>query len=78
VEYPEVSADKLLLRVSEAAEALSLSKSKTYEAIAQGVIPSMRIAGVLRVPADALKEMIRRQTRPGIAGADTGDDADAA
>jgi len=53
--------DRLMLRPSEAAEALGVSRSKAYELIASGEIPSVHVGGCLRVPVDALKAWIDRQ-----------------
>jgi len=50
---------KLLLRVNETAERLSLGRTKAYQLIARGVIPSVRIDGAVRVPAEALEEYVR-------------------
>jgi prophage regulatory protein len=50
--------DKLLLRASEVCEMTGLGKSKTYELIAAGVIPSVRIGKSVRVPADQLRHWI--------------------
>ena len=50
---------KLLLRVKETAEVLSLGRTKAYELIAKGIIPSVRIDGAVRVPAAALEEYVR-------------------
>ena len=41
--------EKLLYRVSEVAEFLSLSRFKTYELIRAGIVPSVKIDGVRRV-----------------------------
>ena len=41
--------DKLLYRISEVAEHLSLSRSKVYELIRAGVLPSVRIDRVRRI-----------------------------
>jgi excisionase family DNA binding protein len=41
--------EKLLYRVGEVAHYLSLSRSKTYELVRAGHIPSVRIDGVRRV-----------------------------
>ena len=41
--------DKLLYRVGEVAHYLSLGRSKTYELVRAGHIPSARIDGVRRV-----------------------------
>lgn len=40
---------KLLLTVTEAASLLSLGRSKTYELVRAGVIPSVRITGSRRI-----------------------------
>jgi excisionase family DNA binding protein len=50
--------EKLLLRPAEVSELTGVGKSKTYELIAAGVIPSVRIGKSVRVPADALKRWI--------------------
>jgi excisionase family DNA binding protein len=49
---------RLFFRPVEAAAALGISKSKIYELIAHGEIPSVRIGGILRVPAAALERLI--------------------
>jgi len=53
--------DKLLLRPQEAGEALGVSRSKAYELIANRTIPSIRVGGSVRVPANALRDWIERQ-----------------
>jgi excisionase family DNA binding protein len=53
--------DRLLLRPAEAAEALGVSRSRVYELIQQGELPSVRIGGVVRVPVDQLREWIQAQ-----------------
>jgi len=52
---------KLLLRPTEAAQAMGMSRSKAYALISSGVIPSIRIGGSVRIPVDALKAWIDRQ-----------------
>jgi excisionase family DNA binding protein len=47
--------EKLLLRPAEVAEMCALGKSKCYELIKTGEIPSLRIGRAVRVPADALR-----------------------
>jgi excisionase family DNA binding protein len=54
----------LFVRVSEAAKLLSMSRSKAYEAMQQGVIPAVRIAGVWRVPREALEQMAADAMNP--------------
>ena len=53
--------DRLMLRPVEAADAIGVSRSKVYELIAAGQIPSVKLAGCVRVPVDALKQWIERQ-----------------
>jgi len=45
---------KLLLTVTEAASLLSLGRSKTYELVRAGVIPSVRITGSRRIKVSDL------------------------
>lgn len=49
---------RLLLRPSEAGEALGLGRSRVYELIAGGALPSIRIGKSIRVPADALRRWV--------------------
>jgi excisionase family DNA binding protein len=52
------SMDRLLLRPVEVADALGIGRSKAYELIAAGTIPSIRIGGSVRVPAERLRAWI--------------------
>ena len=45
---------KLLLTVTEAASRLSLGRSKTYEMVRAGAIPSVRITGSRRIKVSDL------------------------
>ena len=53
--------EKLLLRPVEAAEAIGISRSKIYELLASGELPSVRIGASVRVPVDALRAWIADQ-----------------
>jgi excisionase family DNA binding protein len=44
----------LLLTVEEAAQVMRLSRNGAYNAVADGVIPSIRIGRTIRIPRDAL------------------------
>lgn len=57
--------ERLLYSPTEAALALGWSRAKTYGAIRTGEIPSVRIAGLLRVPVGALRALIERETQQG-------------
>ena len=54
--------ERLAYRVGEAAEFLGISRSKAYELIAGGTLPSLRIGTSVRVPAEALRDWIAKQT----------------
>ena len=64
--------DRLLLRPAEAAEVLGVGRSKLYELIADGVIPTVQVGHRMRVPVSALRAWIDAEiskTRSGIAKA---------
>ena len=54
--------ERLLLRPNEAADLLGLWRSKVYELLAIGEIPSVRVGGLTRIPADALRRWILDQS----------------
>lgn len=53
--------DRLLLRPVEVAEQLGIGRSKAYELIASGEIPSVKIGATVRVPVDALRDWVAKQ-----------------
>jgi len=56
-------SERIMLRPSEAAEAIGVSRSKAYELIAAGTIPSVKVGGCVRVPVDRLKTWVDQQVR---------------
>ncbi len=54
--------EKGLLRIEEAARVLALGRSKTYQLVMEGAIPSIHIGRSRRVPAAALERWIDRRT----------------
>ena len=54
--------ERLLLRPSEAAEVLGMGRTKVYELLASGELPSVRIGKSVRVPVEALRRWIQDQT----------------
>jgi excisionase family DNA binding protein len=52
--------EKLLLKPEEAAEVLSIGRSKIYELIGTGELASVRIGASRRIPAEALVEFVNR------------------
>jgi excisionase family DNA binding protein len=53
------SVSRLLYRVSEAASALGLSRTKVYELISSGTLPAVRIDGARRIKAADLEAFVR-------------------
>ena len=56
--------EKLLLKPTEAADALGVSRSTLYELVADGTVPSIRLGRSVRVPAAPLREFVERKTCP--------------
>jgi excisionase family DNA binding protein len=50
--------NKLLLTPEEAAEALSIGRTKVYELLGQGLLRSVRIGTCRRIPREALDEFV--------------------
>jgi excisionase family DNA binding protein len=50
--------NKLLLRVPEAAESLSVSRAKVYELIRSGALPSVKIDGSRRIRLEDLRAYV--------------------
>ena len=53
--------EKLLLKIEDAADALSLGRSKTYELIQRGELRTVKIGRATRVPTDAIREYVERR-----------------
>jgi excisionase family DNA binding protein len=51
--------EKLLYRPDEVAEKLGLARSRIYVMLKSGEIPSLRVGGKLRIPADALHRWVK-------------------
>lgn len=62
---PRDAPQRLLLRPTEAAVALGISRSKCYELIASGDLPSIRLGNVVRIPLGELQRWIDSQVRTG-------------
>jgi len=57
------ASQRLLLRPTEVADLISVSRSRAYELIADGTLPSIRMGGSVRIPADALRAWIDEQLK---------------
>lgn len=55
--------EPLLLRATEVARLLGLSRSKVYQMMSEGTLPIIRIDRAIRVPREALIKWIRKQTK---------------
>ncbi|NNJ12002.1 helix-turn-helix domain-containing protein [Chloroflexales bacterium ZM16-3] len=62
------AVEPLLVRVEEAARILSLSRSTIYEMMDAGELPSVRRGTARRIPVDALRAWVARQTGSGTRG----------
>ncbi len=58
--------DKLLLRVAEAAELTSISRTKAYDLIASGEWPIVKIGRATRIPLAELQAWVERQKQVGL------------
>ena len=56
--------DTLLLTAEQAAEALAISRSKIYELLAAGDLPSIQIGRCRRIPARALTDFVQDLALP--------------
>ena len=56
----DVPAAKLLLKVEEAAQLLSLSRKTLYDLMRRGELASLKIGGSRRIPLSALHTLIAR------------------
>ena len=53
--------DRLVLRPSEAAEAIGIGRIKVYELLASGELPSIRIGGSVRTRAESKQQDEKRE-----------------
>ena len=52
--------DKLLLTPTEAAHVLGIGRSKVYELMQTGQLPSVHIGACRRIPAEALTDLVAK------------------
>jgi excisionase family DNA binding protein len=53
--------ERLAYRIHEFAEAIGVSRSKAYEIVASGEVPSIKVGGCLRIPVDSARGYIAQQ-----------------
>ena len=49
--------ERMFYRVTEVAELIGCSRTTIYSLVAAGEIPTVRIGGMLRVPAEAVRKL---------------------
>jgi excisionase family DNA binding protein len=54
--------ERLTYKPGEVGVALGCGRTKAYELISSGELPSIRIGSIVRVPVAALKEWVERKT----------------
>ncbi len=59
-EREEMATEKLLLSVEEAADALGLRRSKTYELLLRGELASVKVGRARRIHVDDLRAFTER------------------
>ncbi|HVC76300.1 MAG TPA: helix-turn-helix domain-containing protein [Candidatus Micrarchaeaceae archaeon] len=60
--------ESLLLRVDEVAQLMNLGRTRTFELIASGELPVVRIGRAVRVPRNELERWLRSRTTGGFTG----------
>jgi excisionase family DNA binding protein len=60
--------DRLLLKPGEVAELVGCGRSKLYQMLAAGEIPSVKLGGSVRVPLDGLRAWLERKMAEGKRG----------
>jgi excisionase family DNA binding protein len=59
MERPQEGApQRLLLRIPEAAEALGIGRTKIYELIATGELPTIRVGRAVRISVSTLQKWV--------------------
>ena len=61
----EGTPQRLLLRIPEVAETLGIGRTKIYEMIATGELPTIRIGQAVRVSVSALQKWVEEREQQG-------------
>ena len=62
----EGTQQRLLLRIPEAAETLGLGRTKIYELIATGELPTIRVGRAVRISVSTLQKWVEEREQQGI------------
>lgn len=63
VPTPAPDLPRLAYRVAEVSRMTGIPRASTYRLIKSGALPSVRVVGILLIPADALHELLRSQRK---------------
>ena len=63
----ELSVESRLLRVTDVAKHLSLSRSMVYQLMERGSLPYVKIGKSRRVPLEGVEKLVRDSTVGGVA-----------
>jgi excisionase family DNA binding protein len=55
--------ERLAYRIAEFAEAIGVSRSKAYELVASGEVPSFKVGGCRRVPVDGARAYVAERVQ---------------
>jgi len=54
---------KELLKVRDIAERMCISPNRVYQLMSSGELPSVRVGGAIRIPADAWEQWLGKKSR---------------
>jgi excisionase family DNA binding protein len=57
-----------VLTVREAAAILRVGRNQLYQAVASGQLPAVRIGRSIRIPTQALLDLLAHDSPPGVSG----------
>jgi len=62
----EAAPQRLLLRISEVAETLGIGRTKIYEMIATGELPTIRVGRAVRISVSTLQKWVEEREQQGL------------
>jgi len=62
----EGASQRLLLRIPEVAETLGIGRTKIYELIATGELPTIRVGRAVRISVSTLQKWVENREQQGI------------
>jgi excisionase family DNA binding protein len=62
----EVAPQRLLLRIPEVAETLGIGRTKIYEMIAKGELPTIRVGRAVRISVSTLQKWVEEREQQGL------------